>query len=281
MRLFSSRTVLAYTTVVEQESAWTFGQILPVLLLIAPLFSVFGLFLARSTWADNSKRDDHDETIVLGQLNESTASSSSCLQGPESAEDAKKDKETPIKVRCRTATNISSLYEPSSYWIDRDYYQAPWIGGSIVCLCASIITLTTTAAGLLYSFSSDLSPFYSLARFWYSEYGAVFYMVVGIPSATTFCILLGLTLDPWFRTIPKLACQIITIVLSFMIHIPYPCLTFLLQVETELKYKGLVHLMYTMIITLGWFGLHVIIHVISGIWKKHAHNEEDDMKRID
>ena len=170
--------------VIEDENQWTFGQLLPVLLLLSPIFNTFGLFLSKTQKVTNPSAM---ETVEMGSESESSRAL---------------HKRPNDITRPLTRSQISRLatmdVSPES-WTDHDYYASKWMPACVGPICLAFFYLPGLAAGFLFSIAGHLRPQVTLLRFWVTDFGGIWFVVLGIPQSTMFAIMLGMGLEWWFK----------------------------------------------------------------------------------
>lgn len=174
--------------VVDDENQWTFGQLLPVLLLLSPVFNTFGLFLAKTHHVPRPQAADTEE---MGSVN---ASHPSLAEPP-------KDLTRPL-ARSQISRLATMDVAPRS-WTDRDYYSAPWMPACVGAVCSACFYLPGIAAGYLFSIAGNLRPQYTPFRFWVIDFGGLWFATIGLPLSTCFSIMAGIGLQRWFTSPSK------------------------------------------------------------------------------
>lgn len=154
----------------EEESKWTFGQILPVFLLAAPIFNIVSILVSnlerRTTRHHISSR--HVDSFVMEENGDNNVLS--CL-------------------------------------LSRDNcISAPWLGVSILTCCSALVTFTIIAVCAV---SGPLTVAPSIITDEFKEYGRVlvtilverpgilWFLLFGLLPACMFTVLFGLTLEGW------------------------------------------------------------------------------------
>lgn len=174
--------------VVDDENQWTFGQLLPVLLLLSPIFNTFSLFLVKIHHLPPPR---NIETMEMGPTD---AFSNSPDEPP-------KDITRPL-ARSQISRLATMDVAPQS-WTGRDYYSAAWAPSCVGSVCLACFYTPGLAAGHLFSMAYHMRPQFTLLRFWVLDFGGLWSVILGVPMSTTFCIMLGLGLQKWFESSQK------------------------------------------------------------------------------
>lgn len=203
LRFFATRGAVPEDAL-EEESQWTFGQILPVLLLATPLFNLFGLAMAKSTLrrspapANNTtvvEGDEDDEESLLKEPNHRFSAhrmdSDITLCPPDPSTH-------PEVTSTLPEADHLGLDDPASSWADRNYYKTPWMGVCALSLSTAYIYLSVQGMRNLFPIEVAFKTNVTLLGFWVGQ-GYIYYLFIGMPAATAFTILLGLTIDGFFR----------------------------------------------------------------------------------
>ena len=170
--------------VIEDENQWTFGQLLPVLLLISPIFNTFGLFLSKTQKIPSPSVVG---TMEMGSDNESSR-----------ALNKRPNDITRPLARSQISRLATMDISPQS-WTDHDYYAAKWMPPCVGPIFVAFFYLPGIAAGVLFSIFGHMRPQSTPWRFWVTELGGIWFVILGIPQSTMFAIMLGMGLDWWFK----------------------------------------------------------------------------------
>lgn len=158
--------------ILEEENAWTFGQIIPVLLLVMPLFSMVSQLIPNGATTTSTTGQ---EVSLLTNV--------------------------PRRPPYPFSTQHSEL--PSS--ITGNYtYKTYWLWPSIVCLFLAILCFVVDAFCLSFNIFGGLGPSISLVEVWFTSFGLLWYILFFLPCAFANVISLGLALDVWLGNPTKL-----------------------------------------------------------------------------
>ncbi|KAL2283721.1 hypothetical protein FJTKL_09763 [Diaporthe vaccinii] len=155
----------------EQENDWTFGQIVPVLLLAVPIFATIIHLTFNWSNPDYSDRPHH------------------CM---------------PSFEICRSypfATHSSELPEDLTATYTS---RTRWLWPSLVGLFVSTTYFTHEAFSQNFDFDQGLKADGSLVDVWITRYGLLWYMILGLPRTLSNTVAIGLALDAWFESRSKL-----------------------------------------------------------------------------
>lgn len=158
--------------ILEEENAWTFGQIVPVLLLAMPLFSMVSQLIP----------------------NEATTISTTGHEVSFSTD-----------VPRRPPYPFSTQHSELSSIITGNYtYETYWLRPCIVCLLLAILCFIVDAFCLSFNIFYGMGPSISLVEVWFTSFGLLWYITLFLPCAFANLISLGLALDSWLGTPTKL-----------------------------------------------------------------------------
>lgn len=152
----------------EQENAWTFGQIVPVLLLAVPIFATVIQFASDR---NNNPGDQprHDQP-----------------RGAPGAAGARKP--YPFGTQTRDLPGaLAGGYGPRSRWL--------W--PSLAGLFVSAVCFTFQAFSHNFDFVQGLRPSESLVDVWFTRFGLLWYILLGLPCVFCSAVAIGLALDRW------------------------------------------------------------------------------------
>lgn len=158
----------------EQENNWTFGQIVPALLLAIPIFSTIIQF------ASNWTVSEYSDCLDLHGL---------------SARDFRFTKPYPF------ATQISEL---PGLLTDVYTSHASWLWPSLVGMLVPALYFTFEAFSHNFGPATGMKPFDSLVEVWFTQFGLLWYMFLGTPCVYSSILAIGLALDSWFESPSKL-----------------------------------------------------------------------------
>lgn len=158
--------------ILEDENAWTFGQIIPVLLLAMPVFSMVSQLIPNTATTTSTTRD---EVSLLT--------------------DAPRTPPYPFSTQ---HSEFSSI-------ITGNYtYKTHWLGPSIVCLFLGILGFVVVAFCMSFNIIYGMGPSISLVETWFTKVGVLWYIIFFLPCAFAHIISLGLALDSWLGSPTKL-----------------------------------------------------------------------------
>ena len=171
----------------EYETQWTYGQILPVLLLVMPVLGVV------ATLSVETKRKPPAAAAAdnVGPVNKGSSADSSHAVHPlrrlpfsGSLETIEKD-DDPVGV-------------PD--WLARGYYDTFWVGYCIFFECLAIIVLFVLLLCVVFNLGDGmgLKSQFRLLDFWVGVFGGV-YVLLALPLASFTLFFVGLELDGWFQ----------------------------------------------------------------------------------
>lgn len=181
-KLLGARASSAESRTVEGQDTWTFGQILPILLLAAPTWSFFGAFV----FSGRSKRLQHHSQA---QENYLMAASTPAPQGS-SIHDLVTDSPTPSVVN--SGSTIAERLESATTFTTNRYTSCCWIGPCLAFPCFLIVGVTCLQFLMVtVSFSPPIV-------FWVTDWGMIYVFVLVYPFAFQCTILLGLVYEEGF-----------------------------------------------------------------------------------
>lgn len=162
---------------VEQQDAWTFGQILQLLLLIAPIWSLVTTFAFR----DRSERLRHPTRI-----HENSAMVASAVE-TSSRHERVTYITTPGIVGSRST--IENRVDHAGTSATKSYISSYWIGPCLAFVC--LVILAVTCMQLLFV----TVGFDSLVNFWINHWGTIYIFIFVHPLALQSSILIGLAYE--------------------------------------------------------------------------------------
>lgn len=173
--------------ILVEENKWTFGQILPMLLLASPLFNILTIVTSNP----KERRIEGQEPQTAGFENANICTSG--LRGTDLVPWIRPDPEQELSEE-QEATMMMLMDH-------RGYYKtAPWLGSTLSTTCLVILGLTVwvTVFGkdvLLQIVSGDSHT--SFTEFWVGDYGEAWVVLYGLLPGTVFTTLFGLLLHGW------------------------------------------------------------------------------------
>jgi hypothetical protein len=176
-KLLVTRASLAPRSTIGRQDSWTFGQILPILLLAAPIWSLIGAFVF----------DDRSEgSQYLGPARENSLGTAPSAQT--STHELVTYFTAPSRVDSRgigdnnTAADFTTIRYISCYWI-----------GPCLIFPYLVIIGMTILQFLSLALESD-----AVIEVWVTEYGIIYVFLLIYPFALQFTILLGLVYEEGF-----------------------------------------------------------------------------------
>ncbi|KAI0602484.1 hypothetical protein F4775DRAFT_537449 [Biscogniauxia sp. FL1348] len=178
----------------DEEGQWTFGQILAVLLLIAPLFTVIGIFSSA-----DERRISHAfssmEFISFEDIQRERPIPIMDASSPASSERGISDlsQESPIQ-----AYNLYPLKTHRNDLINdliRRYHNGtPWLTPFAIAATLTIIGFSITALILFFEFFYFTGP---PMETWFEGSFGYWNVLFGFTASCTIAIAIGLALDEW------------------------------------------------------------------------------------
>lgn len=155
----------------EQENDWTFGQIVPVLLLAVPIFATIIHLASNDSNPDSVDRHHHG-----------ISSTDTCRPYPFATQGSELPKTLTATYTC----------------------HAHWLWPSLVGLLVSTAYFTYEAFSHNFDFAKGLKADGSLVDVWFTRFGLLWYMILGLPGILSNTVAIGLALDAWFESPRKL-----------------------------------------------------------------------------
>lgn len=195
--------ILQGDDIAAAENQWTFGQILPVFLLLGPLFSITGIFTSRvadkslptvSHSSDQVQMGPVNTIIPLpdqGRLSRQVTQSSAT---PNLFQDDELRQHNSTHDRITSALPISISRGGDLEYLE-DYSDAPWLPICVAIPFLSILLASIFLFGLSFNFFNSLVPQWSLYRIWISNYYLIYSLLIGYPCACAITIRFGLGMD--------------------------------------------------------------------------------------
>jgi hypothetical protein len=183
-KLLSSRNTLD-ANVLEEEVQWTYGQILPVLLLLMPVMGVVG------TLAVDTKRKPAPEGNTDTDFTQVVHLTKGLF--PRDSLDMTDDHESGAEM-------------PPD-WLVRNYYDTFWVNYCIICECGSIFAVIIYLFCAVFDirdvkavegYVKGVATRFDLLEFWVTKTGGV-YTLAAIPLACFTTFLGGFSLDKWLE----------------------------------------------------------------------------------
>ncbi|KAK9416164.1 putative Transmembrane protein [Seiridium unicorne] len=181
-----------------QESQWTFGQILPVLLVVAPVFASVRLFASSFT----------EEVAVHFITNTATA------RGPLSTERETEATDEFVLARATQSSSSDIIWEQSKIYpfsaklsdfpdrlISTQNSEVLWLTPCPLAVFMAFVASTFLILGYTFGYiqGSDqgAETHYTVVILWLEEPGLFETMVIGIPTGLILSIAIGFNLDNW------------------------------------------------------------------------------------
>ncbi|KAK1999796.1 hypothetical protein LX36DRAFT_655132 [Colletotrichum falcatum] len=183
------------------EEQWTFGQILPVFLLLGPLFNMIGIFASKMT-----STTSHD----LGQDGREACEIGTNATGLQTRLYSRPAESIPLDALEATAQEYLREPPPSSVaradsignpsQVDlmhlKDYRDAQWLPICVAVPFLSIIAAITllfllTFKGFSFSLADSYTPLYSI----WVDYNLIYLLLIGYPCACATTIRFGLGIN--------------------------------------------------------------------------------------
>lgn len=223
VKLLSSRNTLD-ARVLEEEAQWTYGQILPVLLLIMPVLGVVGTVSV-------------DTKPKLAKGNTSSSQTAHLLErlpsrdnlGVTDGHDADSSQTVHLLQMqlSRDSLDMTDGHDPTAEvppdWLVRNHYDSFWVNYCIVSECASILAYGIIMFSVIFNFGDGmgLAAMFNLLEFWVTEFAGV-YSLVTVPLACFYTFLVGLGLDKWLQEPGSRAGKhVVMFLLGGVIHTAY------------------------------------------------------------
>lgn len=225
-----------------KENDWTFGQIVPVLLLVVPMFATIINFASDEINPECLDQDGHGISSVGMSRAYPFATHSS---------------ELPDTL---TATYTS---------------RARWLWPSLVGLLLSTTYFTYEVFSQNFDFAKGLEAHGSLVEVWVTRFGLLWYMILGLPCTLSNTVAIGLALDAWFESPRKLVTrtkiatyQILVIFLAvaysvawlFLVYFGFQSYLFPgLYVSDNFVDKIFLHIFTCMLVAILYYGLYFVV----------------------
>ncbi|KAK8121245.1 hypothetical protein PG999_005365 [Apiospora kogelbergensis] len=193
----------------EDENQWAFGQILPVLLLAGPMLTISGAITSDIYRSRNSL--PYQTPATSGTLSsDSLIIHAQSMHGvtpgqsyAESLAHPHRSRETPRSTGALTAREPDPCFSvpPSQrleHWLRRDSCMtSPWMVTCATLPCLVVCGCTVSLFAAVFNMYTNMEPMYTLSEFWVSDLGLIFFLLIDLPAACTWTVLLGLSLHSW------------------------------------------------------------------------------------
>ena len=229
IKLLSSRYTLDARNL-EEESQWTYGQILPVLLLIMPVLGVVGTLSVDTKPKLPENSTDSSQTAYLLQTLPSRDNLDMTNHHDSAVESNADSSQTVHLLKTHVSRDSLDMTDDRDSaggmlpdWLVRNYYDAFWVNYCIVCECASIFAYGLIMFAVVFNFGDGmgLATQLNLLEFWVTEFAGV-YSLVTVPLACFATFLVGLGLDKWLQQPGRKAGKhAVMLLLGGVIHTAY------------------------------------------------------------
>lgn len=226
VKLLSSRNTLD-TEILEEETQWTYGQILPVLLLVMPVLGVVGTLSVETkpkvtaamappqppaATRDSSSSGPGVRLLLRRQLSADSLEMTDMTGGRVSVSAAEGiagsgQNAPPVLKRLLSRDSLDmtdgqddSVAGGTPDWLVRNYYDSFWVNYCIGGECAVIFAYGIILFSVVFNFGHGmgLASQFNLLQFWVSEFAGV-YSLVTVPLACFATFLVGLGMDKWLQ----------------------------------------------------------------------------------
>ncbi|KAH0434143.1 hypothetical protein CcaCcLH18_05467 [Colletotrichum camelliae] len=190
-------------TLAEAENQWTFGQILPVILLFGPVFTIFSTFIHHTTKPDSADSQPRQHE-VYSDGGPTEAAMSGTTVAPSRAtsfgQDGTKAPSKNAEPKENAADSCAGSYDTDEAFHEAiphlaDYRCAPWLP-----VCAAFPFLGLLAAVMMafaasFVFNNYFQPGLTLYDLWISDLNFVCNLFISYPCACATTIRLGLWME--------------------------------------------------------------------------------------
>jgi hypothetical protein len=190
IKLLSSRNTLD-ARILEEETQWTYGQILPVLLLVMPVLGVVAT-LSVETKREPAAAADSVGPVKRGEAATESSAGSSCA--------VRLLRSLPSDGSLETMDKDDGLVVVPDWLARSYYYDTFWVGYCIFFECIAIVVLVVLLLCVVFNLGDGmgLESQFRLLDFWVGVFGGV-YMLLALPLASFTFFFVGLELDGWFQ----------------------------------------------------------------------------------
>lgn len=226
----------------EQENDWTFGQIVPVLLLAVPIFAT--IIHLTFNWSNPDYSDRPHHCMPSFEI---------CRSYPFATHSSELPKDLTATYTSRTR----------------------WLWPSLVGLFVSTTYFTHEAFSQNFDFGQGLKADGSLVDVWFTRYGLLWYMTLGLPCTLSNAVAIGLALDAWFESPSKLVTlfkiavyQLFVIFLAvayavawfFLVYLGYQSYLFEgLSMSDNVVDKIFLHILTCMLMAFLYYGFYLVV----------------------
>lgn len=171
----------------EQENQWTFGQIVPVLLLAVPIFGTIIHLASNTTASDPSDGHEHETANPV-------------------ASGARK----PYPFTAQNSELPETLTDAYSF-------RALWLWPSLVGFFLSTAYFAFEVFSNNFGITRGMRPYGSLVEVWFTHLGLLWYIIFGLPCLLSNTVAIGLALDAWLERPSKFVTRARTFVYLFLV----------------------------------------------------------------
>lgn len=195
----------------SEEDLWTFGQILPVILLIGPLFTTIGIFVFHFT---TNRPSDPVHYIELNVIDETGQRREPETIAPQRRSHDLEDNQTSTAEQVSTpgssttgaqqaATETHGVIpdqDTQSFLVpDLDNYrEALWLPVCVGSLFFNVLGATLIAFSTMFYYSAETAAYLlSPVELWISKFGFIYLVLVSYPCACIISIRIGIGMERW------------------------------------------------------------------------------------
>ncbi|KAK2604324.1 hypothetical protein N8I77_007266 [Diaporthe amygdali] len=183
------------------ENQWTFGQILPVLLLFGPIFSTTGIFVFRFTDKSvpiiyHSGRTDQmaSEIIPLRNQDHLSGQATESRIISDSLQDVEPSQHNSPSASVTPASPTTSSRGGQFAYLE-DYSDASWLPICVASPFLLIVLATIFLFGTIYNFGVSFESQWTLYEVWISYFNGLYFLLISYPCACATTIRFGLGMD--------------------------------------------------------------------------------------
>ncbi|KAK7926715.1 hypothetical protein PG985_003713 [Apiospora marii] len=218
--------------IVEDENQWTFGQILPVLLLVGPLLSISTGIAYKYHEPQASNPNEEPEALCLdnpANIHKKTE---------QNLEEADARSFRDIEATRRQIgdpvpnVHISPAQQRLELWLDHgSSMRSSWMPLYIIIPCYVVLALTSALFAFVFLATDKMQGTASLSEVLITIFGLIFICAVDLPTACTATVLLGLRLNSWMTLdhrkafLRRSAFFVICVIIYVLLCVPLGVLT--------------------------------------------------------
>lgn len=218
--------------IVEDENQWTFGQILPVLLLVGPLLSISIGIIYKYHEPQPSTPNREPESLCMDMPTTTHTGAERNLEQADAhrfddIEAARRQTGDPVPNGPMSA--VQERLEP---WLDHDSsMRSSWMPLYIIIPCYVVLALTSALFAFVFLATDRMQGTASLSEVLITIFGLIFICAVDLPTACAATVLLGLRLNSWMAHdrrkafVRRSVFLVICIVMYILLCIPLGVLT--------------------------------------------------------